>query len=89
VVALKVLAADVNMGYHNINTWIVTEVNGTTIKDFNEFFQVVTHVTEPYVVFKDDRGFQIVIDRKKAEESLETVLQMYHIERDRSPDLKR
>ncbi len=88
VVALKVLAADVNMGYHNINTWIVTEVNGKKIRDFNEFFQIVTHVTEPYVVFKDDSGFQIVIEREKAEESHENVLRTYYIEHDRSPDLR-
>ena len=88
VVALKVLAADVNMGYHDISTWIVSEVNGKKIKDFTEFFQLVTQVTEPYVVFKDERGFQIVLDQQKAEESREKILQTYHIEYDRSPDLR-
>lgn len=89
VVALKILAADVNTGYHDVRTWIVAEVNGKQIKDFNEFFQRVTHATEPYLVFKDEMGFQIVIDRKKAEESHEHVLRTYHIEYDRSPDLRR
>jgi len=89
VTALKILAADVNTGYHDIRTWVVTEVNGKEIKDFDEFFQIVTHATEPYLVFKDEMGYQIVIDRKKAEESHEQVLRTYRIERDLSPDLRK
>jgi S1-C subfamily serine protease len=88
VIMLKVLAADVNTGYHDIRTWIVTEVNGKQIKDFHEFFQIVTQATEPYLVFKDEMGFQIVIDRKKAEKSHELILRTYRIEHDRSPDLR-
>jgi S1-C subfamily serine protease len=88
VIVLKILAAEVNTGYHDIRTWIVTEVNGKAIKDFNEFFQIVTQTTESYLVFKDEMGFQIVIDRKKAEESHELILQTYRIEYDRSPDLR-
>jgi hypothetical protein len=88
VIALKILAADVNMGYHDVRTWIVRKLNGKEIKDFNEFFQIVTHATDPYLVFKDEMGYQIVIDRKKAEESHEHVLRTYRIEHDRSPDLR-
>ena len=58
------------------------------IKDFNELFQIVTQTTEPYLIFKDELGFQIVIDREKAEESHELVLRTYRIEHDRSPDLR-
>jgi S1-C subfamily serine protease len=88
VLVLKILAADVNTGYHDIRAWIVTEVNGKQIKDFDEFFQIVTQTTEPYLVFKDELGFQIVIDREKAEESHELVLRTYRIEHDRSQDLR-
>lgn len=88
VLVLKILAADVNTGYHDVRAWIVTEVNGKQIKDFDEFFQIVTQTTEPYLVFKDEMGFQIVIDREKAEESHELVLRTYRIEHDRSQDLR-
>lgn len=88
VVALQVLGADVNLGYHDVSSWVISEVNGQTIKDFSEFFHLVTRATEPYIVLKDDDGFQIVLDRQKAEDTHEEILQTYHIEHGRSPDLR-
>jgi hypothetical protein len=88
VVALQVLAADINRGYHDLYGWVVTEVNGKKFKDFNEFFHLVSASTEPFTVFKDKQGFQVVIDRKKARETHEEILRIYRIEEDRSPDLK-
>lgn len=87
VVVLKVLAAEINKGYHNIRNWIVREVNGKKFKDFNEFYKTVTTSKEPYTVLRNGRGFQIVIDRRKAEESHRKILKTYRIKEDRSPDL--
>ena len=87
VVALKVLPDDLNRGYHNIKNWAVAEVNGKKFKDFNEFIEIVTGSGEPFTVFKNSKGSQIVIDRKKAEEGLEKILKTYRIKEDRSPDL--
>jgi len=88
VVALKVLAADVNQGYHDLFAMIVEEVNEKKVKDFDEFFRIVTQSKEPYTVFRDKKRFEIVIDRKKAEESHEKILQTYRIKQDCSSDLK-
>lgn len=88
VVALQVLASEVNKGYHGIGGRIVEEVNGRTFKDFDEFYQLVTNSQEPFMTFKDKKGFQIVIDRKKALESNEEILQTYRIDADRSHDLE-
>lgn len=87
VVATQVLAADINKGYHDFNSWTVTEVNGQTFKDFNEFFNLVTTSEEPFMIFKNRKGFQIVIDREEARESHESILQTYRIKEDRSPDM--
>ena len=87
VVALKVLPDDLNRGYHRIKNWAVAEVNGKKFKDFNEFIKIVTGSGEPFTVFKNSKGSQIVIDRKKAEEGLEKILKTYRIKEDRSPDL--
>ena len=37
VVALQVLAADVNLGYHDWRNWVVDSVNGSPIKNFKQF----------------------------------------------------
>jgi S1-C subfamily serine protease len=88
VVALQVLPADVNIGYHDVRCWIVMEVNGKTFRDFHEFLQHVMVSTDPLTVFQNPQGFQMVIDREKAQASHASILRMYHIQADRSPDLR-
>jgi len=88
VIALKVLAADLNRGYHKIKNWIVTEVNGKKFADFNEFVGLVAREKEPFIIFKNRKGFRLVIDRLKAEKDKENILKTYRIREDRSPDLK-
>ena len=88
VVAVQVLPDDINKGYHDMQTWIVKEVNGKGFRDFNEFYQMVTASTEPFMVFKTDKENQIVIDRKKADQSHRKILQTYNIKEDHSPDIQ-
>ena len=88
VLALRVLAADVNQGYHDLYAWTVNEVNGQSFKNFDEFYHLVMDSKEPYLVLRDEDYFELVIDREKAEKSHENILKTYRIERDRSPDLQ-
>ncbi len=88
VLALKVLAADINRGYHGIRNWLTTEVNGRKFGDFKEFYEIVTGSEEPFLVFKNDKGYQLVIDREKALESHDELLKTYRIREDRSEDLE-
>jgi S1-C subfamily serine protease len=88
VVALRVFASDVNKGYHDLSNRIIEEVNGKKYKDFGDFYYLVTRSKEPFVVLKDKKEFQIVLDRKKAEESHAGILKTYRIKSDCSYDLK-
>ncbi len=88
VIAIQTLAADINRGYQDLDSWIVTEVNGIKLKDFDELFRLVKTSAEPFIVFKNDKGFQIVIDREKALKTHKGILQTYNIMEDRSVDLK-
>ena len=45
IVALQVLAADVNLGYHDWRNWIVDSVNGQDIVDFDHFAQTLRENT--------------------------------------------
>jgi S1-C subfamily serine protease len=84
VILLQVLAADINKGYHDISTWVVDNINGEKYKNFHDFVRLVQDNNDPYQVFKDSNGFQLVIDQKKAEASHMEVLQRYRIPKDRS-----
>ena len=79
VVALQVLPADVNLGYHNVRNWIVESVNGTDIRDFSHFISLLRYQNDNYSVFRSERGYQIVIDHQQAEASEQAILQQYRI----------
>lgn len=79
VVALQVLAADVNLGYHDWRNWIVDTVNGEQVIDFAHFAQLVKNDTSPNVVFENSNGYQMVINRADAIASEQAILDQYRI----------
>ncbi|GAB1258581.1 S1C family serine protease [Aurantivibrio plasticivorans] len=79
VVAVKVLAADVNLGYHNWNNFIVDSVNGIPIRDFAQFVTTVRNLATPYTVFEDSAGYKLVLDNLEARASEAQILSMYQI----------
>ncbi len=88
VIALRVLPADINEGYHDLNRWIVSEINGNKFKDINELHNLVKNSSDPYIIFKNNDGNRVVIDRKKAEKSHKSILTAYNIKKDCSTDLQ-
>ena len=89
VVALEVLPAEVNRGYHKIKKRVITEINGSTFRDFHDFFELVSSTSDPYIAFGSSSGDMITIDRQLAEESHKHILETYSIRADRSADLQR
>ncbi len=87
IVALQVLPAEINKGYHNLNSWIVDSVDGKKFKDFTEFYQLVTTSVDPYITFMNRDGYKVVVNRSKAEESHASILRTYSVTQDRSEDL--
>lgn len=79
VVALKVLAADVNLGYHDWSNWIIDSINDTPIRNFKQFSQLLNQHRGDYVKFSDDSGYRMVIDHAEAAASEADILQLYRI----------
>jgi len=77
IVALKVLAADVNLGYHNWTNWIISEVNGTPVEDFDHFAELIYNFDGDYLQLADDKGYQMVLDHKLALASELDIKEMY------------
>jgi S1-C subfamily serine protease len=89
IILLKVLAADVNQGYHNYLNWVIEKVNGEEVLNLSDLVEKVQASSEkPYVVFESENGQQIIIDRAKADATHEEILARYRIPADRSDDLK-
>jgi hypothetical protein len=87
VIVLKVLAADVNEGYHNVSNWVVEKANGTVVRNLQQLVKVVEEARTPFVEFASPTGQQLVLDRVEVEASASDVLALYRIDADRSPDL--
>jgi hypothetical protein len=79
VVALQVLAADVNLGYHELRNWVVDTVNGQPVRDFKHFTQMVHDNASPHVVFRNSSGYQVVVDHQEAQASEQAILEQYRI----------
>jgi len=79
VVALQVLAADVNLGYHDWRNWVVDSVNGENIIDFGHFARKLRENNSENVVFKNKNGYQMVINHEAAVASEDSILSQYRI----------
>jgi len=79
VVALQVLAADVNLGYHDWRNWIVNYINGEPIRDFEQFANLLRYNEADDVVFENSNGYQMVINHDAAVDSEAAILSRYRI----------
>ncbi len=87
VILVKVLADEVNMGYHSLNFNVISNVNGKRISDIKDLVSAIEEHQGKYHVIEDERGFKIILDRIKVDESTEGILKRYKINSDRSEDL--
>lgn len=79
VVAITVLPARVNLGFHDWNNWIVDSVNGEPIVNFAHLAKTLDSNQNEHVVLNDKDGYQMVIDHKMAIDTRDQVLQRYRI----------
>ncbi|MFS1525874.1 S1C family serine protease [Microbulbifer sp. 2304DJ12-6] len=79
VVALKVLPANVNLGYHDWKNWIIDSVNGHSVADFDGFAQLMETNKSDFIELRDRSGYRMVLDAAEAREQEPLILQTYHI----------
>jgi len=88
VVLSKVLADEINVGYHNVHDRIVYYVNGKRIASMSDLVKAFASCQGKYHVILDEMGCRIVLDRQKVEENGPVILKKYGINSDRSKDLE-
>lgn len=79
VVALQVLAADVNLGYHDWRNWLVNSVNGEPVADFAHFAELIKRNEQENIVLENTNGYQLVINHDSAVASEAEILARYRI----------
>ena len=89
VIIVKVLTSEVNNGYQDFVNERITEVNGKKIKNLRDLIRIVEgSEMDRFVVFKNQQGRKIVLDRKMVEKEQDKILRTYRIRSDRSEDLR-
>jgi S1-C subfamily serine protease len=81
----KIFPNKINRGYFS-NGYIVTKVNGITIKDFNHFVNILDTTKDEYVVIEFVESAKIFIKTKEARESFEQIKATYGLKSDRKLD---
>ncbi len=79
VVAINVLPAEVNLGFHDWSNWVIDTVNDEKIKDFDHLVKLLDNNSEPFMRIGDDDGYQMILDHDKAIASRDLVLQRYRV----------
>ena len=87
VVALQVMAADVNLGYHDWRNWIVEVVNGEPVRNFAHFSELIRNNDSENVVMENKNGYQLVINHEQALKSEAAILARYQIPAGHSANL--
>jgi S1-C subfamily serine protease len=88
VLLTKVLADEINLGYHDMDNAVIEKVNGKKIADMADLVKSVEENKELFHVFEDDSGNKIVLKRGMSDKFSGRILETYKIKSDRSEDLK-
>jgi len=88
VLLTKVLADEINLGYHDIDNIIIEKVNGKKISEMRDVVEAIENNTGLYHILEDDSGKKIILKKEKVDKYSNRILQTYRINSDRSADLK-
>ena len=81
----KTFPNKINRGYYS-GAYIVTKVNGITIKDFNHFVNIIDTTKDEYVVIEFIESGKVVLKTKEARDSFQEIQNIYGLKSDRRVD---
>jgi len=88
VILTKVLADEINLGYHDIDNIIIERINGKKISSIRDVIDAFENNKGLYHIIEDDTGKKIILRKDRVDSFSNRILQTYHINSDRSEDLK-
>ena len=88
IILVKVLADEINIGYHAVSNVVIKRVNGRNISTMADLVNAFENNREEFHVIEDINGFQLVLDRKTVDSLGGSILQRYNIPYDRSENLR-
>ncbi|MCD4670215.1 MAG: trypsin-like peptidase domain-containing protein [Actinomycetia bacterium] len=83
VILSFMLPAEVNAGYEGINYEIIDSVNGTPVRNFSQFVEMIDSGTDRFLELTTSLGSIIVLNREEAIAAEEEIMTRYSIPVDR------
>ncbi|HPQ95565.1 MAG: trypsin-like peptidase domain-containing protein [Thiothrix sp.] len=77
-----------NIGFHDVAPLTLKKVNGMDFSSFHEFYELVRGTSEKTILIEGEDGFQLTIDRQRADSTDTGVLKSYRIDRAASEGLE-
>lgn len=88
VLLSRVLADEINQGYHDMSNIIIEKVNGQNISEMKDLVKAFEENNGLFHIIEDDAGQKIILGRDKVNRLNAEILKRYKISEDRSADLK-
>jgi len=88
IVLTQVLSDEINVGYDALEDSVISYVNNKQISTMKDLVQAFEEYKGRYHTIIDERGYKIVLDRKKVNRRGNKILKKYGIDADRSRDLE-
>ncbi len=89
VMLIRVLASEVNQGYHGYQNWEIKKVNGNEINNLQDLIDIVENSSDnsKFVTFENQDGKEMVLNKENAKSYNSSILKTYRISADRSENL--
>ncbi|MCK4422744.1 MAG: trypsin-like peptidase domain-containing protein, partial [Candidatus Omnitrophica bacterium] len=88
VVLVKVLADEINVGYHEWRNNVISYVNNRKISTIKDLAAAFEEHQGQYHIIEDEKEYKIILEKEKVDQNSAQILQRYKITNDRSADLK-
>jgi len=88
VILVKVLADEINVGFHDSGNVVVAYVNGKKISTMKDLLSAFEEHKGEYYVVEDIRGYKIALKKENVKASHQRILDKYKIKSDISKDLE-
>ncbi|MCL1834438.1 MAG: serine protease [Leptospirales bacterium] len=88
ILLTKVLADEINLGYHDLDNLIIAKINDKKISSMKDVVDVIENNKGIYHIIEDDTGRKIILRKDQVDKYSGRILQTYRIDSDRSDDLK-
>jgi len=83
----RVLADEINLGYHDIHNVVITKINNKVISTMKDVVYAFENNDRTYHVIEYETGRQIILRKDQVEQFNNRIMQTYRIGADRSGDL--